>query len=401
MYFNPRSAKQLQDKNHLLVEGCPGLRLTCNGNRKTWTYRYELQGKMKQKAFGHWPEMSLADAVGIWQTLRDGGVKKQSGYLVSDVIADYVRGHLKNSRSGDSLKAAHGTLAKARPIEQLKASSITRSQAFELLDRYKDIPAAATKLRSLLASAWDYALDAGKLDEDTPNHWRSVMRGRLKSKGKKIDGKNIGKRRRVLSDQEVSALLKWMPAMHQVGQDCIVMYLWTGTRGGEFLSIQPENITLEDGQLWMTVPKAATKNAEHELAVDLRVPLFGKAREVIERRMGKTPMFEGSSGEPYRQRLFSTYIYSLQPYSKRNATLRCPVVDWTPHNLRRTARTILASLGCPNEIGEAIVGHIPPEMVATYNSYQYDSERKHWLRLLSDHLARLGSLPVAEDPQPA
>jgi integrase len=128
------------------------------------------------------------------------------------------------------------------------------------------------------------------------------------------------------------------------------------------------------------------------------VPLVGRALEVVQRRLkavGRSGyLFEDLRGEPYTQHDFSTYIYSLQPYSAKAAMregegLVLPVTQWTPHNLRRTARTLLASLGCPNEVGEAILGHLPAEIVGTYNAYTYDAERRHWLMLLSQRLVSL------------
>ena len=69
-----------------------------------------------------------------------------------------------------------------------------------------------------------------------------------------------------------------------------------------------------------------------------------------------------------------------------------PVTDWTPHNLRRTARTLLAGLGCPREGGEAIVVHMPELIEATYNVHTYDAERRLWLVRLADHLEALAVL---------
>lgn len=387
---------------HLLVERCPGLRLVCNATKKTWTYRYEVSGRMKQKAFGRWPEMGRAEAIEAWELMRWGGVSpphEPSAYTVGQVIDDYVEGHLRASRTVDSFNAAVAMLGKAKSIRGLQAASVGRNVAFDLINSYKDTPEAARKLKSLLAAAWDYALDAGTMDKDTPNHWRDVMRGRLVSKGKTISGEHVGVQRRYLTESEVATLLKWVDAMTPVARDITVLYLWTGTRGGEILSIEPENISQENGQWWWTVPKAQTKNAKSPFAVDLRVPLFGLALEVVQRRMATTPMFLGATGEPMTQRIYSTYIYSLQPYSKRHALLRCPVTDWTPHNLRRTARTLLSGLGCNNEIGEAILGHLPANIVATYNSSTYDKERVEWLKRLSDHLDQLRNSQVAIDRQ--
>ena len=47
----------------------------------------------------------------------------------------------------------------------------------------------------------------------------------------------------------------------------------------------------------------------------------------------------------------------------------------------------MAGIGCPNEIGEAILGHLPANIVATYNRATYDAERVMWLGRLSELLS--------------
>jgi integrase len=58
---------------------------------------------------------------------------------------------------------------------------------------------------------------------------------------------------------------------------------------------------------------------------------------------------------------------------------------WTPHDLRRTVRTTLAALGCPDVVGEAVLGHAPAGIVGVYNRHAYDAERRHWLTRLAQH----------------
>ena len=62
---------------------------------------------------------------------------------------------------------------------------------------------------------------------------------------------------------------------------------------------------------------------------------------------------------------------------------------------------MLSSLGCSNEIGEAILGHLPANIIATYNASSYDRERVEWLNRLSDRLAQLRNSPAAADQPPA
>jgi integrase len=128
------------------------------------------------------------------------------------------------------------------------------------------------------------------------------------------------------------------------------------------------------------------------------VPLIGRALEVVQRRLeavGESGwLFEDVRGEQYTQHDFSSYIYSLQPYSAKVARrqgegLVCPVTGWTPHNLRRSSRTLLASMGCSEEVAEAILGHLPSKIVGTYNAYTYDKERRLWLGRLAKRLEAL------------
>lgn len=414
MHFDARQAKALKPGQHLVVGGCPGLRLEVTASTKTWTYRFKspVDGRMKQTSLGQWPAMSFLEAAQAWQARRGDlstGVvpvrpkkaapAKVTVYRVADLVRDYLSGHIDVGRDAAGALAARRRLESAiGPIADRPAGRITRADAFDLLERHKSTPTAAAKLRSLLGAAWDYALDAGRLDGNTPNWWRVVMRGRLKSKGKVIGGEHQGRTRRVLRSEEIKALLEWLPNTHELGRDCVVIYLWTATRGGEFLAMRSEQVVEESDGWWWTCPKAQTKNARIAQAVDLRVPLVGRALEVIQRRLqlvGQSGwLFDDGRGEPYSQHSFSSYIYGLQPYSAKVAAragegLVLPVDHWTPHDLRRTARTLLASLGCPNEVGEAILGHMPTEIIGTYNAYSYDAERRVWLTRLAQRLESL------------
>lgn len=416
MYFDARAAKLLKPGEHMTIDAAPGLRLKATQTRRTWVYRYKADGLMKQVKIGLWPDMSIAQALASWQALRDGkgaGIDPQQskrvtysaepgGASVRDVIDGYIAGHLAtmNTPAAEVARRALLRLMDESPdLANKSAAAVTRADAFRVIDQRKQYPTAAAKLKAHLAAAWNYAHDSGGIDDTAANWWRDVHRGRLKSRGKVVGGKHQGPTRRVLHIDEVRTLLAWSAEhMHALAYDVLVMYLWTGARGGEIVSMRPEHVTQEPTGLWWTVPVSITKNAGIVGAVDLRVPLIGKAREVVTRRLssvGKSGwLFEDARGEQYTQHDFSTYVYDLQPYSKKaqRAALngsdrpRLPVTGWTPHNLRRTARTLLAGLGCPREIGEAILGHMPPVIEATYNAYSYDAERVLWLGRLDGSL---------------
>ena len=432
MVFDARAAKALQPGDAIAVDGCPGLRLLATKFGKTWTYRYKTpEGKLRQVALGPWPGLSLHDAMAAWMDARgkkaagvDPAAQRRAArqaakatpappksYTVALLVGDYIKGQLEVNRAKDGAAAARRALERmlaAEPeLAATDANKVTRAQCFDVLDARKATPMATAKLRSMLGSAWEFALDAGRLDGNTPNWWRQLMQGKLKSKGKVMGGKHVGQSRRALRNEEIAALLGWLGNMHQIGRDAVVMYLWTCTRGSEIFAMRPEHVTKEGAVLWWTVPKELTKNARFAEAVDLRVPLFGQARQVVERRLASVGrsgfLFENGNGEQYTQHAFSTYIYDLQPYSPKakrrgSRATDLPVTNWTPHNLRRTGRTLLAALGCPREIAEAVVGHMPPAIEATYNVHSYDAERVEWLQRLDAHLASLASAGAPARP---
>jgi integrase len=208
---------------------------------------------------------------------------------VALLVGDYIKGQLEVNRAKDGATAARRALERmlaAEPeLAATDANNVTRAQCFDVLDARKATPMATAKLRSMLGSAWEFALDAGRLDGNTPNWWRQLMQGKLKSKGKVMGGKHVGQSRRALRNEEIAALLGWLGNMHQIGRDAVVMYLWTCTRGSEIFAMRPEHVAKEGAVLWWTVPKELTKNARFAEAVDLRVPLFGQARQVVERRL--------------------------------------------------------------------------------------------------------------------
>ena len=72
MQFDARAAKLLKPGQHLVVGGCPGLRLEVTPSTKTWTYRYKspIDGRMKQAVLGQWPHMGIMQAVQAWQEQR-------------------------------------------------------------------------------------------------------------------------------------------------------------------------------------------------------------------------------------------------------------------------------------------------------------------------------------------
>jgi len=70
------------------------------------------------------------------------------------------------------------------------------------------------------------------------------------------------------------------------------------------------------------------------------------------------PLHGGRFGH-VEQKSIGVAVHYRMPYCKTYPDLvrpRLTVTKWAPHDLRRTGRTMLAALGCPTEVAEAILG---------------------------------------------
>lgn len=160
--------------------------------------------------------------------------------------------------------------------------------------------------------------------------------------------------------------------------------------------MQAGELTDEADGLWWTLPAAKRKTRRSATATDLRVPLVGRAEAVVRRRLEAAAgdwLFPGRVADHIAQKVLGVAVWSHMPGCALRPDWvrpRLPVADWAPHDLRRTARTMLGALGCPAEVAEAILGHALPGVLGTYNRHGYDAERRAWLTRLAERLEQLG-----------
>lgn len=233
--FDVRSAKALAAGNHLTFDSAPGLRLKATASTSTWLYRYKspVDDRMRQVRLGHWPAMSPTAALVAWQQAREA---RASGADIasrrrSDTSNERERfeqarkakalgEHTVRRLADDCLSSYRGTVTdktfselerlfarELGAVESVPASKLARTEAFTPIDTLRDRPVVGKRVRQGLGAAWDHALDAGRLPSETPNGWRLVLRGKLPSWGKTIQGQSVGPAKRVLGGAEVSALL--------------------------------------------------------------------------------------------------------------------------------------------------------------------------------------------------
>ena len=163
-------------------------------------------------------------------------------------------------------------------------------------------------------------------------------------------------RERILTDAEIHSL--WdVPRTYG---DILRLCLLTGQRREKVASIKWADI---EGDLWTIATDAREKNNAGQLT------LPAMALEVINRQ----PRFFSN---PYvfaaRKRYFTTW--------RQRKDLDA---DWTVHDLRRTARSLMSRAGVRPEIAERVLGHAIRGVEGVYDRHSYREEKAHALRALA------------------
>jgi len=414
--FDARTAKALQIGDVLAFRGYPGLRLVVAATRKTWTYRYAQPetGKQKQLALGLWPAVGFGEAVAAWVRARgsrskgvDVGSEKRAevretkakvqalknrekqtcAFVVERYLVEMVEVNRKTKGADEARRMLERAIV---PIARVPARELTKAQARAVI---VGVAATARRVAAMtrqeLRACWCYASDQGWVEDGANPFGGRDLGGRFKASA----------RTRVLTSVEAGALLRWM---HEPGTysrtvaDALELVLRTGLRSGEVCGIQTKDLVERAGVLWVEIPSERMKAGKAHSA-----PLLGRAREILEARIltGSPFLFarrrrEGDEPRAIEQKVLGVEVYAHAGRSKAAAYARkrvCPVRDWAPHDLRRTARTFLAELGCPFEVGEAILAHTLPSVAGVYNRAGYEAQRIEWLGKLGDHLDALAA----------
>jgi integrase len=439
--FDARRARQLAAGDYETYQSAPGLRLSRSTVGWSWIYRYKspADGRMRQVKLGEWPVLGWPAALVEWERQRQArasgadpaAARRQARQAAraaaaaaaatpvvpadSSTVGGLIEARIAAVQRMDRLKAK--TVAEvartlrvgvSAELRAMRPQDVSRAVAYAAIERVADRPVQASALRRELGAAWDWAHDSGRLSDDCPNWWRLVWRGQLASRGKVrghhvVDGERlVGQHTtgapdlRVLTTAEVGQLLRMLPHVSHTVAEILQLYLWTGCRGAEIVGIRGDELTEEDDGLWWTIPRARLKTGRHPLTTDLRVPLVGRARDIVLARRDAhgaswlyPPVNRSRTSVPHtQQKVIGVAVYA---HSARCTTYtdwqrpRWPMPDWAPHDLRRTVRTVLAELGCPSEIAEAVLGHMPTGIVGVYNRHRYDRERREWLTRLAEH----------------
>jgi integrase len=314
--------------------------------------------------------------------------KRQEEPTFKDLLDEFFTLELSKTPSG---KARRRLIEKDILPEWTgrKVSSITRRDAVLILDEIRErAPIGANRVHSVLVRMLNFAAERGIIEFSPLG---SMRRGRESA------------RARVLTDDEIKALWKALDLdnadvdIYQVSKLAIKAILLSGQRPGEVSSMSWDHI---HGDTWI-IPADQRKNREEN-----RVPILPMLAEVIER----AKPFGSGSGYVFPSPRSSLYGFK-RPQKAKPKEDDAPVSRlglsnairrhskdmgieerFTPHDLRRTARTRLAELGVSDIVAERVLGHKLQGVLGIYNRHSYDVEKRQalglWERRLSEILGQ-------------
>jgi len=237
---------------------------------------------------------------------------------------------------------------------------IRRSDVAALLDRVEDNHGArqADLVLTIVRSIANWY--ATRNDDYTP----PVVRGMRRQNPKQQS------RARILDDDEIRAIWKAAESGGRFGA-ILKLCLLTAQRRTKVSAMKWSDISL-DG-VW-TIPQQAR---EKETAGELKLPQIATDIIRAQPKIDANPhVFAGRNGGP-----FSGFSVTKTAFDAKLPELK----PWVIHDLRRTARSLLARAGVRPDIAERTLGHAIPGVEGIYNRHHYHDEK-------ADALVRLASL---------
>jgi integrase len=283
---------------------------------------------------------------------REGGMKRDA--------------HGRASFTGDRLRSADQRLAvferlvypklESFPIEEIKRSDVVR-----LLDKIEDERGPVMADRALAAIRRVFTWHAGRSDE-----FRSpIVRGMARTSGKERA------RARVLSDDELRIVWTAADELKTAFGYMLQFILLTGARRNEAARMY----RLELGGADWSIPAARFKGK-----VLAKIPLIGRAANApVFTLDGKRPI--GGFGKAKRK-LDERILERLRQHNPEAD----PLPNWTIHDLRRTARSLMSRAGVEADIAERCLGHALAGVRGTYDRHAYREEKAKAFETLASQI---------------
>jgi integrase len=361
-----------------------GVRVTAAG-AKAFVLNYRLRGREHRFTIGAWPDWSALKATREARSLRqriDRGenpiedrTPAPTTPTVASMLDDFVAQHVRNKnqplRSADEYESAFNRLVKPR-IGKVGIYEVRRSHVIKMLDEIEDAngPVMADRTLAYLRKAFNwYAI---RDDQFSAPVVRGM--GRIKPKDRA--------RTRVLSDEEIRVI--W-PVLGQSGTfgAFVKILLLSAQRRDEVAHMRAKEIG-KDGIWEISAERYKTKRQNF-------VPLSKAALAVIEAQPKLDDcdyMFPSRAKTPYsgfgksKAKLDEAVLTSMNKRAKKGTKIGA-LPNWTLHDLRRTAKTLMVRAGVRPDISERVLGHVIAGVEGTYDRHSYADEKRDALEKLA------------------
>lgn len=257
-----------------------------------------------------------------------------------------------------------------------KAKAIRRRDVIDLLDKIvaRGAPIGANRTYEVIRRMFSFAIERDIVDAHPCIG--------IKAPGEKKQ------RERVLTEDEIRKV--WAAFELEGVQDSAILKLrlLTAQRGGEVRSMRWADVdpTIDRAMAgaWWTIPGDNAKNGRAH-----RVWLTTTAIELLRD-------VRNDHGDP-------VWVFPGKEHRRAGAMIWEPGdrvrtasgVDFIPHDLRRTAASVLASMGVPRLTISKMLNHVEPGVTKVYDRHSYDAEKQAaleaWAQRLTDILANRAS----------
>jgi integrase len=364
-----------------------GVRVTPKGV-KSFVYLYRFDGLPRRMTLGRYPKLSLAKArmqyAAAKATLEEEGTdpgqslvsKRAASRLaptVSQLVDEYIEKWAmprKRSWKEDKRLLEHDVVPS---LGRKKAATVTRRDIRLLLDGIIDrgAPITANRVLAVVRKMFRFAVSR----DIVPSNPCEAIEAPAKESS----------RERVLSESELKTVWNGLQSkelsMSEPVKMALRLMLVTGQRKGEVVSARWNEIDLKAG--WWTIPPEKAKNG-----LPHRVPLSPLAltllKEIRELSGDSQFLLPSSQGDK------SIRDDAVSKAVRRNEA-QLKVAHFTPHDLRRTAASHMASSGISRLVISKILNHVDRGVTAVYDRHSYDREKRTALNAWSRHLDTITS----------
>jgi integrase len=380
------SAVKLGERSELSDGGGLVLRCPPSGVAK-WTYAYRSRslGGMRRVTLGTFgrepPALSLAAARAARneEEARNAGggdprahrdrerVEQAKADVAFATLCELYVEHVK-ARGKLSWKTDEGYLNRPKAkFGKRAASSITKR---ELMDHLEDIArtskSSANRTQSTLRTLWGWAAER----DYVPMNFLAGI--------KKVGGKEAEKER-VLTLDELKTFFAALDDANTAGtvRRALKLIILTAQRPGEVAGMMLSELHNLDGTAphWI-IPAARTKNKKAEHTVPLSPAAVRLIGEALDASQDETP---GANDQPVFGSKFES-VTTLARHSLSQAVRRIITDDelapFTPHDLRRTAATIVQAARLPVDFVKALLNHNDKGVTGVYARWHMFEEKR-------------------------